>query len=178
METRAAEAPIVAKWESHIVKFRYNGFTTYYTCDGLRDALRRVLIAAGAREDVKVQVTCPGSHYQAFAFLHALVGFSTLHATDGPVTDETIPAAWTPMRMSHRKPRDIERGDCELIEQFAEQILPLFAARDVEDNTVCTPRTGGWPKLQFTVLRPVEEGKPSPAPGAGPEAAHEPRANP
>src|ERR1700691_615662 len=40
-------------WQKHQYSFAFMGFTTTYSCDGLADKLRRLLLAAGARKDVK-----------------------------------------------------------------------------------------------------------------------------
>ena len=42
-------------WQNHKYTFQFMGFTTTYSCDGLADKLRKLLLAAGARSDVKSQ---------------------------------------------------------------------------------------------------------------------------
>ena len=50
-------------WQSHKYSFQFLGFTTTYSCDGLADKLRIVLLAAGARSDVK---SVPGACASGF----------------------------------------------------------------------------------------------------------------
>src|SRR5579859_3928521 len=48
-------------WQHHKVSFSYIGITTLYSCDGLEDQVRRILLHFGARKDAHVSTTgCPG----------------------------------------------------------------------------------------------------------------------
>jgi hypothetical protein len=51
-----------AVWTPKEVEFTYMGFTTHYTCDGLRDTVRDMLLQLGARKsDLKVtEQPCSG----------------------------------------------------------------------------------------------------------------------
>src|SRR5690349_4550812 len=50
-----------AVWTPKQVTFVYQGFTTRYSCDGLRDKLRDLLLKLGARKDLQVEETaCAG----------------------------------------------------------------------------------------------------------------------
>src|ERR1700730_276817 len=44
-----------AVWTPKELTFLYQGFTTTYSCDGLQDKMRRVLIKLGARRDIQVR---------------------------------------------------------------------------------------------------------------------------
>ncbi len=51
-----ADAPSAGEpgvWQKHQYSFAFMGFTSTYSCDGLADKLKLLLIAAGARHDVK-----------------------------------------------------------------------------------------------------------------------------
>src|SRR4029077_17632258 len=63
----AAEAPAEtappawAVWTPKQLRFVYSGFTSHYSCDGLRDKMRAILLQLGARADLRVQpVPCAG----------------------------------------------------------------------------------------------------------------------
>ena len=58
------------------------------------------------------------------------------------------------------KLRSVELGDCELVEQFRDRILPLLTTRNVVDETSCIPHqlSGSHIDLRFEVL----QGQPSP----------------
>src|SRR5450631_1731366 len=52
---------VTGAWQHHKVKFNYVGFTSLYTCDGLEEHVRQILVHIGARKDIKVRaVGCPG----------------------------------------------------------------------------------------------------------------------
>src|SRR6266699_5840765 len=46
-----------AVWTPRELLFIYQGFTARYSCDGLRDKVRSILLELGAREDLKVTET-------------------------------------------------------------------------------------------------------------------------
>ena len=51
------EQPGAAKavWTAKQVHFVYHGFTTHYSCEGLRDKVRKALLELGAAKDLKVR---------------------------------------------------------------------------------------------------------------------------
>src|SRR5580692_5410466 len=49
-------APPAAQWVQRSLDYTYFGFTAKYSCDGLRDTVRNVLLALGARkQDLKIK---------------------------------------------------------------------------------------------------------------------------
>src|SRR6202165_980949 len=46
-----------AVWTPKELTFAYQGFTTKYSCDGLRDKVRSILLKLGAREDLQVNAS-------------------------------------------------------------------------------------------------------------------------
>jgi hypothetical protein len=53
-----------------------------------------------------------------------------------------------------RSPRDLARGDCELVEQFYANILPMFIRRDTDNRMTCIPKqeSGSVINLKFDSL--------------------------
>ena len=47
-------APLAAVWKEQHVKFFYMGRTSRYSCDGLRDKVRAMLLDLGARRDLAI----------------------------------------------------------------------------------------------------------------------------
>ena len=43
------------------------------------------------------------------------------------------------MRLAIGSPRELANGDCELVEQFRDVVLPMFTVRSVDDHTTCVP---------------------------------------
>jgi hypothetical protein len=129
-------------WQKHEYSFAFLGFTTTYSCDGLASKVKMLLIAAGARADAK---SMPGACATGFGrpdkFARADLTFYTLAPAsaakpeDGPAID----GVWNNVTFAARKPRELATGDCELVEQFRSNILPMFTTRNVDSHTTCVP---------------------------------------
>jgi hypothetical protein len=150
----AATPPDRGVWQKHQYSFVFMGFTSTYSCDGLADKIRVLLIAAGARKDSKSR---PGACASGFGrpdkFARADLTFYTLApATDAATSDgKPIDASWRPVSLSARSPRELGTGDCELVEQFRSNVLPMFTTRNVVNRTTCVPHqeSGSSINLQF-----------------------------
>lgn len=139
----AASANDVGVWQKHEYSFRYMGVTSTYSCDGLADKLRLLLIAAGARHDAKSQ---PGACARGFGrpdkFASAALTFYTLApeaAAGAAPQPKPVNAVWRPVALSARSPRELSLGDCEVVEQFVHSVLPMFTTRNVVNHTTCVP---------------------------------------
>jgi hypothetical protein len=138
------------------------GFTSTYSCDGLADKLKILLLAAGARTDAKAHSgACPSDFGRPVKLARADLVFYTLvpdsKQADGPQTD----GAWHTVVLSSRSPREIQVGDCELVDQFRAQVLPLFATRNLVDQTTCVPHqdSGSVINLKFESFAAVAQPK-------------------
>jgi hypothetical protein len=135
-----------AVWTPKELRFTYMGFTSHYSCDGLRDKISSTLLKFGARKDLVVnEISCGAGMGRPGPFPAVSIKMNVLT----PAPDKTDPnaAAATPTVTTHwklvdlaasRDPLDVA-GDCELIEQIKQRILPLFTARDVEYKSSCVP---------------------------------------
>jgi|HubBroStandDraft_1064217.scaffolds.fasta_scaffold00042_55 hypothetical protein len=165
-----AAAPDVGVWQKHEYSFRYMGFTATYSCDGLADKLKLLLIAAGARQDAKSQ---PGACASGFGrpdkFANATLTFYTLApaGADTPADAKPVDGVWRPVALSARSPRELALGDCEVVEQFRNSVLPMFTTRNLVNHTSCVPHqlSGSNIDLRFESL-------------AAPSAAHAAPAQP
>jgi len=147
-------------WQKHEYSFAFLGFTTTYSCDGLADKLKLLLLAAGARTDVK---SYPGACASGFGrpdkFAQAHLTFYTLTAPDsGKPPEPTVGGSWRSVNFADRSPRELRTGDCELIEQFRSNVLPMFSTRNIEDQTTCVPHqlSGSVINLKFEAFAPVK----------------------
>src|SRR5580692_4214887 len=150
----SSAAPEPGVWQKHEYSFAYMGFTSTYSCDGLADKLKLLLVAAGARKDAKSQ---PGACANGFGrpdkFARASLTFYTL----APSVTDTVPASkpvdgvWRPVTFTNRSPRELSTGDCELVQQFRNNVLPMFTTRNVDDHTTCVPHqdSGSVINLKF-----------------------------
>ena len=138
----AAEADVLAAWKRHEIDFTYMGFTTRYSCEGLRDKMRVLLRAAGARPDFDVSVrACAGMPGGVTEFPRVrLVFFAPeLPEPGSREVGEPAPSRWVPVRLARRQPRDLEIGDCELVEQFRDRVLTAFTSRNLQHDINCIP---------------------------------------
>jgi hypothetical protein len=137
-------------WQKHEYSFQFLGFTSTYSCDGLASKLKALLLAAGARPDVKSSAgACASGFGRPDKFARADLTFYTLTpassaassggAANGAPDGAPVDGTWISVTFAYRKPRELGRGDCELVEQFRTAVLPLFSARNVENRTTCIP---------------------------------------
>ncbi|MEY4376181.1 MAG: hypothetical protein RJB26_731, partial [Pseudomonadota bacterium] len=147
----------------------YSGFTTKYSCDGLADKVRGLLRALGARSDLRVgNYGCAALYGGPAEFPRVKLQFATLEPINGPAGAEPggIVGEWHPVRIDRDRPRVLEPGDCELLEQFRDRILPLFSTRAMDDHTRCIPYqlSGTSLSLGFEVFVPARTAEtPKPA---------------
>jgi hypothetical protein len=127
-------------------------FTSTYSCDGLADKLKRLLIAAGARADAKAQYgPCPEGFGRVDKLARADLVFYTLAPAAGSSDGPSVAGVWRPVTLAARSPRELALGDCELVEQFRAQVLPMFTTRNLVDQTTCVPHqdSGSLINLRF-----------------------------
>jgi hypothetical protein len=157
-----AAAHQTGSWQSHKYTFQFLGFTSTYSCDGLADKLRKLLLAAGARADVKsVPGACASGFGRPDKFARADLTFYTLAPAPGGSTE--VNGTWRAVTFANRTPRDLAVGDCELVEQFRNQVLPMFTTRNVASNTTCIPHqdSGSVIDLKFDSFAAIPAKKPA-----------------
>jgi hypothetical protein len=159
-DTRYADAQGAAagkqpgSWQAHEYEFHYMGFTSTYSCDGLGDKLQLLLRLTGARADAKVAPSCSRGYGVPDKLVQAKVTFSTLQSTDASTDADGI---WRHVELSAHHPFELESGDCELVEQFRDTLLPMFATRNLKSQITCVPHqaTGTNFSLSFDVFAPA-----------------------
>jgi hypothetical protein len=109
----------------------------------LRDKVVKVLVELGARKDLKVyEAPCSGLGGVPTAFPGVTVKMSVLEPAPGKqaIQDvQTVPAHWKRIELLRDEAGLASSGDCELVEQIKQTILPLFAARNVDFSSSCIP---------------------------------------
>lgn len=149
-----------AVWTHKELWFVYQGFTTHYSCDGLRDKVRVVLLDLGARKkDLQVvESACSRSAGRPDPFPGVRIKMSVLIPADGATEgQESVPAHWKPVAL---KVDDYhytnDSGECELVEQVRDKILPLFTTRNLDYRSDCIPHQASptGPSLKLEALFP------------------------
>ncbi len=134
-----------AQWHPQTMKFTYNGITTLYTCDGLEDKVRVILLAFGARNDarndVKVRATgCDRGMNLPTRFAWVEANYSSLvpAAADSAETG-MVKGSWSPIEIAPNRPSFMGAGECELIESMRDALSKGFTLRNVQYRTSCIP---------------------------------------
>lgn len=146
-----------AQWQAYQVKFRYTGFSTHYTCDGLRSAMRRLLRTIGARNDIRMEGCSDFNTPRRFHRL--LIAFALpVELENTYITNEPVAAEWREVKFRRNRPRNFSSGDCELIEHFTRQILPKLNVQDIKNKVSCNPgrQYFNTVNLKMKVLMPVD----------------------
>lgn len=160
-------AVVPAAWTPKELEFTYQtGFTTKYTCDGLRDRMRTLLIKLGARDDLQVQLR--GCVQQGPDLIPGVrVKMSVLEPTQEWVAGRTLPAHWKHVDLLADRDVVSASADCELIRQLKQQALPLFATRNLDFSARCETNhlVVGGTRLTAEVLVPVSHVPPMAAAG-------------
>jgi hypothetical protein len=164
-DTRPAEEP--AAWTLHEVDFMYMGFTTRYTCSGLKSKVKLLLKHLGARDDFSIRERgCEYGYEKVADFPRLKIRFYAPAIPEPGAKDpgEPVLGVWKPVVIKKNSPRGLDMGDCELVETFRDRVLPKFITRSVEGDVNCIPHqlVGNRIDLRFEVLtgiRSVDEAR-------------------
>jgi hypothetical protein len=170
---------VSAVWTPKQVRFVYMGFTAKFSCDGLADRVREVLLLLGARKDLQVNPTpCAAPYGRPDPFpgvtikMNVLEPASDKNGKSDNATAETVPAHWKRVDVNSALARDPlwVAGQCELLEQIKQSILPQFATRNVQYQSTCVPHqlSVGGTQLRTEVL--MADAQDAKAPAAAPAA--------
>jgi hypothetical protein len=162
-------SPFPAVWKEQHLEFSYMGRTARYSCQGLRDKMRSLLLDLGARRDLQVALLgCDESAPLGRGYIGPRLNltFSSpalpdasakpLHPGDLTVVD----ARYEPFTLTSDAFRNYGVGDCELVEEFAREILPHLSARNVKQDITCVPyqASGSRFLVRGEILRAVRTG--------------------
>ena len=167
-------APPAAHWVERKLDYTYQGFTDKYSCDGLRDTVRDVLLALGARKkDLKIQERgC--THFNG---VEPSPGVAATFSVLVPMTPDDVgkvgdspsqPTRWQSIDLVRQTRSGIQSVPCELLEQLKREALPLFTTRNLKFRSTCFPHQESAGDIQFSVdvLRPAASAeKTTAAPG-------------
>jgi hypothetical protein len=180
--THAQEAtqPVKAVWQVQEIFLSYLGFTSFYSCDGMRDRVSDWMKQIGAQDRSVVSIAgcdrasgparTPSVRILIATPVAATPEAIAANANDPkraaalaklqkrvktPLQDGTFDATRkTVVLLSKETPMVGAAGDCELLENLRDQVLKKVDARVVKDNLGCSPHQGtvGNPQLEVEVL--------------------------
>ena len=158
-ETQPAEEP--AAWTMHEVDLQYMGFTTRYTCGGLKSKVKLLLKHMGVRDDVKIlERGCEFGYQKVADFPRLKITFwaPTVPKPGDKDVGDPVLGVWKAVTIKRDSPKGLEMGDCELVELFRDRVLPKFLTRDLQGGINCIPHqlVGNRIDLRFEVLTGVQ----------------------
>lgn len=142
-----------AAWKSQDLSFPYMGFTTLYSCTGIEDRMEQFLKQLGARSDVRVSaLNCAGD--QVSKSLSTRIRVSVPSASGGEGEKFEVKPSTVTLRANPQG--NSGPGNCELLEQLRDRVLPELGLKVVGDDLHCTPgqATGAAGTLQVAALLP------------------------
>jgi len=164
----ADQQTVKAVWRVQEIYFHYMGFTTLYSCDGLRDRMRDFLSQLGAHESAVVNVACSDFTYPVRDGSVRMVIAYPVEATDENIQaieqDEKRAKLLTLLQKRNKgveigaEPFEAERlqvvlsskarapasaaGDCELLEQIRDRLIKPMGGTVIKDELRCMPYQG------------------------------------
>ncbi len=153
-EAAMASSDEAAVWTPKKLDFTYRGVTTRYTCDGLEQRVKAILIKLGA-ENLHVRSFGCMRRYAPEMFPQVSIRMNVLQPAAHAGGDD-IAAHWQAIDLLADRDVVNTAADCELIRQIHQQLLPLFAARSVDYSAVCQANQPlvGATRLRADVLMP------------------------
>jgi hypothetical protein len=160
-------SPTQAVWKEKHLSFHYMGRTSRYSCDGLRDKVRAMLLDLGARRDLSI--TALGCEDAAAQVRRGSVSPSLTIVFSSPALPDSsarplhagdlsgVDARFESFAITSDAFHNMEIADCELVEEFAHQVLPKLAIRNLKQDITCVPfqQSGGRFLIRGEVLRPL-----------------------
>jgi hypothetical protein len=125
-----------AVWVPKELKFAYRGFTTTYSCDGLRDRMKELLLKLGARDDLQVHSYGCTRLVGPDIIPGVSIKMNVLQPAGGQGT-QPVAAHWKTVDLLANRNLIDAAADCELIAEIRQQVLPLFATRNVDYSATC-----------------------------------------
>jgi hypothetical protein len=162
-DVSAADSGVSAVWKLETLRLLYLGRTARYSCIGIEDKIQTLLLALGARRDLTVHAQgCQAAeHLTNGASVGPSVDIvfsSPVPAAPSPGGDaESVDARFEPFSLASDAMHNMQSADCELVQQFVQQILPKLATRNVKTDISCSPyeESGGSFMVRGEALRAV-----------------------
>lgn len=158
----AAAAPQLgrpAEWRSHDIIVDLHHLPIRYTCDALWYKFHDVLLALGARPQMKILTYRCGPQLGELANSPSVqLQFSLPELLDtGQARWADLDATPQTVRITPGHPASLHDSDCELLRQLKDELLAALPDRIVSFNLACAaPRSVRWPfNVTVQALTPV-----------------------
>jgi hypothetical protein len=154
--------PIAAVWREQQVMFIYGARTSRYSCEGLEEKLRVLLLELGARADVKVLADGCEVKMPSLKLVFSSPALPRAPARPAHPGDlAAVDARFEQFTLTSDAFRNFTAADCELVEDFVRQVLPRLAARAVRQDIACVryPEGGSHYLVRGEILRVLPHGE-------------------
>lgn len=152
-----AGTTLAAAWKQTKIEFHYFGRTSRYSCDGMRDKVRALLLDMGVRADMRLRTY--GCEIGRISLAGINPGLTIEFSAPTPQADgdKSFEARYVPFNFRQDAFRNLNIGDCELVEEFVRQVVPKLAVRNLQQDITCVPyqQSGGSYRVSGEVLKPV-----------------------
>ncbi len=153
---------VAAAWTRREVDLVYMGFTTHYSCGGIKSKVKLLLKHLGVRPDFKItERGCEFGYQYVADFPRLKIEFyvPAVPAQGERDVGDPVLGVWKPVVIKRNAPKGLEFGDCELVEIFRDRVLPKFLTRNVQGDVNCIPHqlVGNRIELRFEVLMGVQD---------------------
>ena len=150
-----------AAWTRHEVDLQYMGFTTRYTCSGMKSKVKLLLKHMGVRNDVKIlERGCEYGYQKVADFPRLKITFwaPSIPKPGDKDPGDPVLGVWKPVVIKRDSPKGLEMGDCELVELFYDRVVPKFLTRNAQGGVNCIPHqlVGNRIDLRMDVLTGVQ----------------------
>jgi hypothetical protein len=171
-----AADPVEVVYKPQQIEFIYSSSSVSYSCMGIASKVSKVLKSIGARAGLKVRSANCGStvsstHWVQIQLeapveatpqqIQAMTTYDSRELLVARVRGESLPTSadverfagtWKPVSLS----LDFQAGDCELVHELTQQVLPKLSVRVLSPEQYC-PMMGmtGRPRLKVEALVPV-----------------------
>lgn len=170
---------VQSTWKPQEIRYSYTGFTTAYSCDAIESRLKSILTTLGAHPQTKVRAAGCLMNRPSRNFFVTITTATPVAAAQGNAasessnkskqelldrlgvesgfTREPFPATWKTVDLSQDRKLDLQPGDCELMADLRDHVLPKLAIKVVSDEVRCTPNQLGivTPELKVSALVPL-----------------------
>lgn len=147
-----------AVWTQHDIIVAFDHLPEIYSCDDLWYKFHDVLLAIGARPDMRILAYQCGKRLGQLAhspqvhlhfFIPQAVRGSAARWADVNVEPRTV-------RLAPGHPASIKASDCELLRQMKDGLLAALPERVLQFNLACEAPATPWPfSVSVEALKPV-----------------------
>ena len=169
---------VQARWRPTEVSYSYTGFTTAYDCQAFEAKMKRILLTVGSHPNTKVRATGCQASRASSSFFVTITTAIPVPADQEPVSqqdqskqellkrlgapnaapEEQFAAVRKRIDLNADRRLNLGPGDCELMEDLRDKVLPKLGVEIVEQHLMCTPNQISirTPELAVSALVPVK----------------------